>query len=190
MLPLYGITELVDENDQPITSPGIEGEIIGTSLNNFAMPFIRYRTGDRGVFARWQMSLRSTVCETRESDWTKAILYSHVNWNCCSGDCICVGQHFNAFERIRGMQLVQNDPGKLVVRIVRDGAYSQDDETEIRHRMQSSVDEGLQVVFEYLEILPVNKAGKVDFVIQNCIKNVGVAPTDSNAIEVTKLSRN
>lgn len=35
-------------NDQPI-EPGETGEIVATSLYNYAMPFIRYRVGDLGV---------------------------------------------------------------------------------------------------------------------------------------------
>src|SRR5690606_27603299 len=50
--PLYGVLELVDEQGHPINQSEVEGEIVGTSLNNFAMPFIRYRTGDRGEIGR------------------------------------------------------------------------------------------------------------------------------------------
>lgn len=40
--------EIVDANGAPC-SPGNEGEIIITSLHNYAMPFIRYKIGDRAV---------------------------------------------------------------------------------------------------------------------------------------------
>jgi len=40
--------EIVDENDV-VVPDGTEGRIIVTSLNNYAMPFIRYEIGDIGV---------------------------------------------------------------------------------------------------------------------------------------------
>lgn len=42
--------ELIDENGNNIVESGIEGDIVVTSYNNTAMPFIRYRLGDRGMY--------------------------------------------------------------------------------------------------------------------------------------------
>jgi phenylacetate-coenzyme A ligase PaaK-like adenylate-forming protein len=44
----YGVTELLDEQDQPVAD-GIEGYMVGTTLHNLGMPLIRYRTTDRGA---------------------------------------------------------------------------------------------------------------------------------------------
>ncbi len=44
--PLYGIAEIIDENGNVITQPGVNGELVGTSLLNYAMPLIRYKMGD------------------------------------------------------------------------------------------------------------------------------------------------
>lgn len=41
--------EILDENARPVEAGG-EGEIVVTPLENYAMPLIRYRTGDRGVW--------------------------------------------------------------------------------------------------------------------------------------------
>lgn len=49
--PLYGHLELLDVSGQPITSPGVLGEITGTSFDNQVMPFVRYRTGDFGMWS-------------------------------------------------------------------------------------------------------------------------------------------
>lgn len=49
--PLYGHVELVDEAGQPITEPGVQGEIVATGFDNRAMPFIRYRTGDLAMWS-------------------------------------------------------------------------------------------------------------------------------------------
>ena len=42
----YGYWELVDEGGNVITKKGVEGELVGTNLDNEAMPLVRYKTGD------------------------------------------------------------------------------------------------------------------------------------------------
>lgn len=42
--------EILDDENQPCP-PGVEGHLVVTSLVNRAMPFIRYRIGDRAAFA-------------------------------------------------------------------------------------------------------------------------------------------
>lgn len=48
--PDYGILEVIQDNRD--VAPGETGEIIGTGLNNLAMPLIRYKTGDLATLAR------------------------------------------------------------------------------------------------------------------------------------------
>lgn len=52
------ILEVVDKKNKHVI--GKEGEIIATSLFNYAMPFIRYRTGDAGV-----LSSKEDSCECK-----------------------------------------------------------------------------------------------------------------------------
>ncbi len=50
--PLYGLAELVDDADQPITEIGREGRLVGTGFLSTGMPFIRYDTEDRAKLVR------------------------------------------------------------------------------------------------------------------------------------------
>src|SRR5690606_18110852 len=49
--PQYGLIELLDATGNRIDEPGVEGEIVTTSLQPRATVFARYRTGDRGEWA-------------------------------------------------------------------------------------------------------------------------------------------
>jgi phenylacetate-CoA ligase len=49
MNPLYGLTELLDNQGVPVTEPGRQGRIVSTGLQFLGMPFIRYETGDRAT---------------------------------------------------------------------------------------------------------------------------------------------
>ena len=44
------VVEIVDENGKHCVD-GIEGDILVTTLNNYSMPLIRYRIGDRGIMS-------------------------------------------------------------------------------------------------------------------------------------------
>lgn len=49
MNPLYGLTELLDDDGVPVTEPGRKGRLVSTGLQFMGMPFIRYETGDRAT---------------------------------------------------------------------------------------------------------------------------------------------
>src|SRR5262249_52336144 len=49
--PLYGYTELLDENDTPVVTPGAYGRLVSTGLLFPGMPFIRHDTGDSARLA-------------------------------------------------------------------------------------------------------------------------------------------
>ncbi len=167
VFPLYGITELIDDQGDVISTPGVEGEIIGTSLYNFAMPFIRYRTNDRGIYdtfdscrcGRRHVRLKSVTGRCQDFVYTR------------SGKAVPVtafvfGQHFQAFESMYGMQLHQEIPGELVVRVKRRPCFRDRDADELRTKMQDCVDRELDVRVEYVEQLQTTAAGKTPFVIQ------------------------
>lgn len=52
--------EVLDEQGQAVP-PGVEGEVVVTSLYNKAMPFIRYRLGDRVVLKKYKKNGRRVI---------------------------------------------------------------------------------------------------------------------------------
>ena len=47
----YGVMEIVDKDFRPIWQPGVPGRVVGTGLDNYAMPFIRYLLDDVAMWA-------------------------------------------------------------------------------------------------------------------------------------------
>lgn len=167
--PLYGVLELVDHDGNAVTTPGIEGEIVGTSLNNLAMPFVRYRTGDRGILAGGDCACGRAYPRLQRVTGRQQHFVVTANGTRVPVTAFVFGQHFSAFAHITGMQLYQDEPGKVVVRIIRGKSYSEQHERELRDKMTSAVDGDLEVHFEYPNEFPRNAGGKIDFVIQRVI---------------------
>ena len=53
--------EIVDEDGRPVGGPGVEGDVVVTSLVLRLLPLIRYRTGDRGSWAEGPGGARRLV---------------------------------------------------------------------------------------------------------------------------------
>ncbi|HMA82903.1 MAG TPA: phenylacetate--CoA ligase family protein [Candidatus Thermoplasmatota archaeon] len=50
VFPNYCFLELIDINGKPVTTEGSFGEIVSTGLQSYIFPFIRYKTGDIGIY--------------------------------------------------------------------------------------------------------------------------------------------
>lgn len=50
LAPWGSYIEIVDDDNNPLPT-GVEGNILVTNLNNYAMPLVRYKIGDRGTLA-------------------------------------------------------------------------------------------------------------------------------------------
>ena len=80
---------------------------------------------------------------------------------------VIFGQHWHAFSHIRQIQLVQDERGKVVIRVARGEGYSQDDENEMRDKILKCVAGGMEVRFDYVEEIPLSARGKHIFVKQS-----------------------
>lgn len=55
----YGIAELIDKENRIIQKSNIKGELVGTSLLNYGMPLIRYKTGDISSYYEYASSINA-----------------------------------------------------------------------------------------------------------------------------------
>lgn len=158
--PLYGLTEVLNSDGSHVRE-GEAGEVVVTGFYNFALPFIRYRTGDLAVFNGNQngvVRLGKIIGRTQDfvftSDNTKVALTA-----------LIFGQHYHAFLNIRKWQLIQDHPGKVRIKIVKGLGYSDSDEAEIAGKFRSICD--ISVEFEYVDSIQLSKRGKYSFLVQN-----------------------
>ena len=68
--------------------------------------------------------------------------------------------HWKALQHIVKIQLIQEREGELIVRIVKDGSYTNTDEKEIATKLLDSVNDKIKLDFEYVTNIESTARGK------------------------------
>ncbi len=164
----YGYMELVDAEGNVLPwEPGQRGEIVGTSLINNAMPLIRYRTGDIGIVGPPKCSCGRNYKLLAKVEGRKQEYVITSDGRAIALTGMIFGQHWHAFAKIKQIQLVQNDPGKIVVKVAKGANYGSEDEQEIKQKMLDCAKTGLNVEFDYVDNIPLTRRGKHIFIKQS-----------------------
>lgn len=160
--PFYGLVEILSEDGYPV-AVGEPGEVVVTGFHNYAMPFIRYRTGDLAVLQGVEdgvVRLREIQGRTQDyvisSDGTKHLLTALV-----------FGRHYAAFERISQWQIIQRKRGAVVIRIVPRPSFSSEDAREIVATFKELA--GIAVDIEITNDIARTARGKSKLLVQTAI---------------------
>lgn len=158
--PFYGHVEVVDESGRQV-APGQAGEVVVTGFHTWAMPLIRYRTGDAAVFGgddRGIVTLTSVAGRTQDivvaRDGARVFVTALV-----------FGCHYHAFANVRRWQLHQERPGEVRFLIVRDAGFTGADEEEIRRTFDRVG--RISTTFEYVDEIPLTPRGKSKLLVQH-----------------------
>ncbi len=164
----YSYVELIDPDGNVLPwKEGQRGEVVGTCLINDTMPLVRYRTGDIVVVGppscpcgrHYRLLAR---VEGRQQEY---VVTSDGRAIALTG--MVFGQHWHAFSKIRKLQIAQDEPGKIVMRVVKQPEFGPADEAEIRAKVAGCVGGGLEVLFDYVDDIPPTERGKHLFVKQS-----------------------
>lgn len=164
--PTYGYMELLDEQGQPVTTPGKRGEIVGTSFINTVVPFIRYRTGDYATYAgdRCEACGRQhTLIQDVEGRWPAGAFVTS------DGSLIsmtAVNVHDDTFANARQFQFYQDTPGRTVLRVVATDRFGEEDLARIRRTLARKFDGRLQFDIQIVDSIPLSPRGKAIYVDQ------------------------
>jgi len=160
--PMYGITEIIDENGTVINEANKTGELVGTSLLNYGMPLIRYKTGD---MSEWT----SGVClEAIEGRWNHDLL---VGKDRCSISMTALNMYSEVFKRDKRYQLEQNVPGEVNIHIVPTKDFCEDDRKEIENQFNQKTAEQIVINSEIVDSISPEENGKLLLAKQNIEKN-------------------
>lgn len=140
----------------------IPGRVIVTYLRNWAMPFIRYDTGDLATLmpparcACGRTSIRIAAIVGRSSDIIRT----------ASGKLIH-GEFFThllySVRSVREFQFVQESPQQYRLRLVTERKLSVPETESLRNRIADAVGEGSRIEIEYVDQIPTLPSGKRRF---------------------------
>jgi len=178
--PTYGYFELLDENDNLVTTPGQRGEIVGTGFINTVIPFIRYRTGDWATYIgdRCRACGREhTIIRDIRGHRIQEVLIaadgSEISWT-------ALNMHDDTFLRVRQFQFMQEKPGKAILRIIPAPDFSQEDTERIKKNLGRKLDG--RIVFDTMLVdsIDLSPRGKAIYVDQR------IPPDSINRTGLTK----
>lgn len=160
MEPLYGYVEILDEEGNQVKE-GETGEVVVTTLHNYVMPFIRYRTGDLAVYGGYDgkyLILNEIIGRRQDylfdKDMKKILLTP-----------ILAEHHLKALGNILRWQYEQNVPGEVTIHIIKDVGYNQEDEDEIKDAFIKYGN--IKCIFDYVDNIKRAPRGKSQLLIQN-----------------------
>ncbi|MDX1964655.1 MAG: AMP-binding protein [Pirellulales bacterium] len=157
--PWTNYIEVVDDAGQPL-SPGEEGEIVVTSLVNYAMPLLRYAIGDRGILGQPQNGRQILT----------RVLGRNVDAFVTADGGLIDGEYFTHLLYYRDwlwkFQVVQKTPRHLVYKLIPTERPCPPAElTEIREKSQLVLGIQTTVDFEFVKEIPPSPSGKYRYTI-------------------------
>ncbi len=150
------------QNNRPVL-PGEKGELVITSLDNYGMPFVRYRIGDYG-------EMSDTVCDCgRGFPLLKSVDGRVFDVVVAPNGCFLTGTYwtilFKTVDGIRQFQLVQESIDTLNVKLITEPTFQRTSLAELEGRIQERCGPTMQIRFELVDDIPLTKAGKRKFIV-------------------------
>ncbi len=165
VLPQYGLVELLDKNNQPVTKKGEVGEIVATSFIMHATPFIRYRTQDLAVYKGfgcekcgrpyqiWER-IEGRLQELIVTETGRLISTSMLN------------MHDESYDHLQQFQFHQREKGSVSFRFIPKASCNQVVTDDIKTKMQSKLGDDIELKMEPVSEIALTKRGKHCLLIQ------------------------
>jgi phenylacetate-CoA ligase len=163
--PLYGYTELLDDEDTPVTTVGTAGRIVSTGLLFPGMPFFRYDTGDRAELVQLPEAANGYRLAARGISPKHGIEYLLTRSNLLIAIKGVISNLQGTAYGIREYQFYQDTPGKVIVRIAPLPGAS-NDFTKYRDLLNRKMKDELQVAIEIVDAIATTQRGKRKLVDQ------------------------
>lgn len=157
--PWGNYVEIVDDNNN-IVPPGVEGNILITSLTNYGMPLIRYKIGDRG----------SLSPDYRSGQILQQVSGRNVDMFKTKDGTLVDGEYFTHLlyfkDWVQQFQFFQKSYSEIVIKIIKSNSeYQVEELDEIVAKCKILMGEDCTISFEFLNDIPPSSSGKYRYTI-------------------------
>ena len=161
------IIELLHPENNELVKPGELGRIVVTDLFNYAMPIIRYDTGDMAVFSN------SSNCGKRGPVFTtvagRRVDYIYDTQGHMLSPHVITNTMWKYSEVIKQFQFIQNGQNDYLMKLNCSRATF-DKETELLTDIRNYTGLDAKILIEYIDEIPLLASGKRRKVVNNFIK--------------------
>jgi phenylacetate-CoA ligase len=168
MVSEQSFIELIRDNE--VAGAGEYGEIVSTDFENYAMPFIRYRTGDTAVGGGGRCPCGRGLPLLRSIEGRLINLIARADGSLISGLLLTDEFEHIALEQnntLEQFQIIQDVQGKVRVQIVKGENYTEGHSDRIIASLKYRLGESMEVALEFVPCIPPTQKGKHLYVISN-----------------------
>lgn len=155
------IMQIVDKQGKEVKT-GEEGEIVLTSLFDYAMPFIRYAPGDMAIKAEKPCSCGRNMPLIKKIIGRTTDIIKLSNGRIINGLSI----PFEVLTReLRQFQIIQTAPDEIKVLLLPKIEFRQNKIDEIKKMMDFHCGQGINISVQIVDEIPLPKSGKFRYVV-------------------------
>ena len=163
----YGYTEILDDNDNPVPI-GNKGYLVSTSLQNYGLPLIRYKTSDITSFIPETCACGRHMPRIQNISTKVEDIIVTPSGNMISSSSLT--HPFKLINGIRKSQIIQDDINNIRLRIVTDSTFNDSDKNVLLDNFKYRVGSDINITVEVLDDIKSEKSGKYRWVISKVPK--------------------
>ena len=162
----YGLAEVVTEDGSAAESEGELGELVGTTLDNFAMPLLRYRTSDYARVGPGSCACGRNYKLLKKMEGRQQEMLVGKYGNLISLTASYYALHTDEFDHVQRVQFYQKEEGKLELRVIRRPDYTERDTRRILDALNEKMGDTMEISLSFPDEIPLSPRGKFRLVIQ------------------------
>ena len=152
------------QNNEPAL-PSEKGELFITSLNNYGMPFIRYRIGDYGEMADKPCDCGRGFPLLKSVDGRVFDVIVAPNGRFVPGTYWTIV--FRTVPGIQQFQVIQKSIDALTIKLITDPAFQKSSLTKLEEDIQDRCGSDMRLDFELVDEIPLSKSAKRKLIVSD-----------------------